>query len=143
MSLSIDRDRLYGILEELAQRVGGHRYLRTTGRSAGWPERGVYFFLEGSGPALDVSELRVVRVGTHALKKGSRTTLWNRLSQHQGTRAGSRPGGGAHRGSVFRKHVGKAILKRDDCPEAIRASWGIGNTADRRTRDIEHALELP
>jgi hypothetical protein len=61
-----------------------------------WPKRGVYFFFEtgesrsdsGSGP-------RVVRVGTHALREGSRAKLWTRLSQHQGTIT---TGGGNHRG---------------------------------------------
>ena len=31
--------------------------------------------------------LRIVRVGTHGLKTGSRSTLWGRLSQHRGTSA--------------------------------------------------------
>ena len=46
----------------------------------------------GAGP-------RVVRIGTHGLKNGSRSTLWGRLSQHRGS---SRSGLGNHRGSSFR-----------------------------------------
>ena len=79
-----------------------------------WPPRGVYFFHEsgearsgtGGGP-------RVVRVGTHGLKSGSGSTLWDRLSQHRGS---SRSGRGNHRGSIFRLIVGIALAKRNDIP---------------------------
>jgi hypothetical protein len=51
----------------------------------GWPQRGVYFFTEEGERRHDTGEgLRIVRIGPHALKKGSRTTLWDRLSQHRG-----------------------------------------------------------
>ena len=61
-----------------------------------WPKRGVHFFREpgevrtdsGTGP-------RVVHVGTHALKAGSQTKLWDRLSQHRGAK---RSGIGNHTG---------------------------------------------
>ncbi|MCR8723076.1 hypothetical protein [Frigidibacter sp. ROC022] len=103
--------RFYGLMAELDGRVSGKRYLRDCQGRMDWPMRGVYFFFEdgelrsqsGSGP-------RVVRVGTHALKAGSRTTLWKRLSQHKGV---ARSGGGNHRGSIFRLNVGTALLDRD------------------------------
>ena len=50
-----------------------------------------------------------MRVGTHALKPGSGTSLWNRLSQHRGQ---VRSGGGNHRGSIFRLIVGTALIAR-------------------------------
>jgi hypothetical protein len=56
----------------------------------------------GTGP-------RIVRVGTHALKTGSRTRLWTRLSQHRGQH---RSGGGNHRGSIFRLIVGTALIAK-------------------------------
>src|SRR5476651_2040860 len=77
-----DLIRFYSILDRLEQTIGGASKLADcSGRSA-WPGRGVYFFREpgevrtdtGNGP-------RIVRVGTHALKFGSGTTLWTRLSQ--------------------------------------------------------------
>ncbi|WP_205648872.1 hypothetical protein [Acuticoccus kandeliae] len=81
-----------------------------------WPKRGVYFFMEdgedrsesGNGP-------RIVRVGTHALRTGSSTSLWARLSQHRGPQSS---GGGNHRGSIFRLLVGTALAARDGdhCP---------------------------
>ncbi|MAY33586.1 MAG: hypothetical protein CMM86_13375 [Rhodovulum sp.] len=102
-----------------------------------WPMRGVYFFFEdgelrsqsGSGP-------RVVRVGTHALKAGSRTTLWKRLSQHKGV---ARSGGGNHRGSIFRLIVGTALLNRDglECE-----SWdNRQSTVPRDVRLAEQPIE--
>ncbi|MDG4901409.1 MULTISPECIES: hypothetical protein [unclassified Mesorhizobium] len=101
-----------------------------------WPRRGVYFFFEdgerrsdsGTGP-------RVVRVGTHALKPESKSKLWGRLSQHRG--GGS--GGGNHRGSIFRLIVGTALVSQE--PQLAVSTWDVGNTADRATRDGEHALE--
>jgi hypothetical protein len=78
-----------------------------------WPKRGVYLFTEdgetrthtGTGP-------RIVRVGTHALKTGSGTRLWTRLSQHRGH---ARSGGGNHRGSIFRLLVGTALIAKHGC----------------------------
>ena len=102
-----------------------------------WPTRGAYFFFEtgevrtdsGNGP-------RVVRVGTHALTARSRTTLWNRLSNHRGTVA---TGGGNHRGSIFRLLVGTALMDRD--PACAVDTWGHGDSAAGSVRDAERALE--
>jgi hypothetical protein len=102
-----------------------------------WPERGVYFFFEagetqsetGNGP-------RVVRVGTHALISSSTTTLWNRLSQHRGTSAGT---GGNHRGSIFRLLIGDAMTRH--FPERFCPTWGRGSSATREVREGERDLE--
>jgi hypothetical protein len=83
----------------------------------------------------------VTRVGTHALRT-SKTTLWNRLSQHKGNVGGSMPGGGNHRGSIFRLHVGTAILASGEWPVSIQANWGKGSTADVAIRKAEYALEI-
>jgi hypothetical protein len=48
------------------------------------------------------------RLGTHALTDTSQTKLWSRLSTHRGHADGR----GNHRGSIFRKRVGQAILNR-------------------------------
>jgi hypothetical protein len=102
--------RFYGLLAQLETTIGGARRLGDTSGRTGWPQRSVYFFREpgesrtdsGTGP-------RIVRVGTHALKLGSATSLWNRLSQHRGRLAS---GGGNHRGSIFRLIVGAALIRR-------------------------------
>lgn len=76
-----------------------------------------------------------MRVGTHALKTGSGTKLWTRLSQHKGT---ARSGGGNHRGSIFRLIVGVALIDRDvhECP-----TWDNGSSAPREIRLSEGPLE--
>ena len=70
-----DLIRFYDILDVLAERIGGPRILaECTGRMR-WPERGVYFFQEcGENRSDSGTGLRIVRVGTHALKTGSRTS---------------------------------------------------------------------
>src|ERR1700693_889670 len=106
MNRHADLVRVYEILGSLEHALGGKRILADCDGRMVWPDRGVYFFFvpgetrsdTGSGP-------RVVRVGTHALKAGSGTSLWQRLSQHRGIAA---TGGGNHRGSVFRLLVGTA-----------------------------------
>lgn len=76
MTPSQDLESLYGLLSELRSRVGGFRQLRDTNGRSGWPRRGVYFFFDEHETRGSGTGLRVVRVGTHALRFGSRTTLW-------------------------------------------------------------------
>lgn len=127
----------YELLDNLSEWSGGTRRLSDCHGRLGWPERGVYFFVEegehrsdsGTGP-------RVVRVGTHALKADSRTTLWQRLSQHRGP---ARSGVGNHRGSIFRLLVGTALIDRYGiaCP-----TWDNGmSAAPAEIRANERALE--
>ena len=78
---------------------------------------------------------RIVRVGTHALKPGSKTNLWTRLSQHRGQ---ENTGGGNHRGSIFRLIVGTALIARDGYQFA---TWGDGNSASADVRATELGLE--
>ena len=133
-----DTDRFYALLDELSARVGGPRRLRDC-TSSGWPSHGVYFFLEDGEGRLNGSP-RVVRIGTHALTATSATTLWNRLSTHRGSVGGSRPGGGNHRASIFRLHVGTALLARGDWPSDVRDGWR-GKHADQAAREVEYLLE--
>jgi len=101
------------------------------------PRRGVYFFFEPGENRGSGAGLRVVRVGTHAVSKGSGTTLSTRLRTHRGTLSG----GGNHRGSIFRLHVGTALLARGDYPDAVRRSWGRGSSAPKEVRRTEQGLE--
>jgi hypothetical protein len=133
-----DLRRFYDQLDVLGQRLGGFRSLEScTGRMV-WPERGVYFFFEAGETRTDSGEgPRVVRVGTHALGTTSRTTLRQRLYQHRGNIGDH---GGNHRGSVFRKHIGLALLDADN--ETVCATWGEGNNASREVRLSEQSLEM-
>ena len=118
-----DTIRFYALLDCLAARVGRPRRQSECRAGMDWPERGVYFFFEdGEARSGSGAGLRVLRVGTHALKDGSGSTLWGRLSQHRGNRSG----GGNHRGSIFRKLVGVALAKRNNIP--LPDSWGVGNS---------------
>lgn len=128
-------DELYVLLAELARRTGGPRLLGScSGRNA-WPVRGVYFLFE-PGEVREDGSLRVVRVGTHGLIAGSRSTLWNRLAQHRGSQSGK----GNHRGSIFRLHVGASLIARGDVGNV--ETWGRGSSVPRAVRDTEEAIEL-
>ena len=132
-----DLQRFYELMAELDSCIEGKHLLRDCHGRMNWPMRGVYFFFEdgevrgqsGNGP-------RVVRVGTHALKSGSRTSLWKRLSQHKGV---ALSGGGNHRGSIFRLIVGTALLERDGLTSE---SWdNRKSTAPREVRLAEQHIE--
>ena len=131
-----DLQRFYGVLAVLEQKLGGTRRLRGCSGRMNWPRRGVYFFQEADEYRLDTGEgPRIVRVGTHALKSGSRTNIWTRLSQHRGQ---ARSGGGNHRGSIFRLIVGTALIEKDGLNYP---SWGQGSSAPRAVREGEQSLE--
>jgi hypothetical protein len=128
--------RFYHCLDTLERRIGGERRLCDCSGRLEWPRRGVYFFREEGEERSDSgSGLRIVRVGTHALKTGSGTKLWTRLSQHKGQTSTD---GGNHRGSIFRLIVGAALATRHgyDFP-----TWGGGSTAKGDVRKNELALE--
>jgi hypothetical protein len=136
---SEDLVRFYSILDKLEQRIGGQRTLADCSGRMPWPTRGVYFFREDDEDRTDTGTgPRIVRVGTHALKEGSRARLWTRLSQHKGQPG---TGGGNHRGSIFRLIVGASLIGRDRGRYEFPASWGQGNTAKKAVRDGEHTLE--
>lgn len=110
MSARLDlTNRLYELLDEVGRRLGGPPTLADLRGRSGCPPSGVYFFFEPGEDRGDGKAARVVRVGTHALNAGSRSTLWGRLRGHRGPISGARAGAGDHRGSVFRQHVGAAL----------------------------------
>jgi hypothetical protein len=136
MSRTSELIDFYALLERLERALGGTRMLGTcTGRS-GWPARGVYFFFEaGERRSNSGNGLRLVRVGTHALRAGEKSELWERLKAHQGVQSS---GAGNHRGSVFRDLVGAALASRD--PALAVPSWPA-RPADEVARAAENALE--
>jgi len=146
MTRQDDLDRFYGLLDDLEQRVGGTRKLKNCTGYMDWPDRGVYFLLEPGETRASTDQLRVTRVGTHAVSAGSSTSLWDRLKQHYGTGSGSsdHPHGGAHRGSVYRKRVGEAIIEKhdldDDYPDWDKR-WSSIDRKRSAVRDEEYILE--
>jgi hypothetical protein len=140
MTRKEDLDELYRLLADLHERVGGYRTLgESTGRME-WPQRGVYFFFAPDETREASNQLRVSRVGTHAVSAGSETRLWDRLRTHRGTLSGTRPDGGNHRGSVFRLRVGEAIINRDEIGHEY-PEWGEGSSASADVRNAEYVLE--
>ena len=139
MSRVEDTMTFYTLLQELEPSIGGKRTLADCHGRMDWPKRGVYFFFEpGENRSGSGNGSRVVRVGTHAIKGKADTTLWSRLRQHKGT---LRPPGGNHRGSVFRKLVGEAMIRRDGLTEGSD-TWGRGNTAPRGVSEAERPMEM-
>lgn len=130
-----DLIRFYELLERLEQKTEGPMLLADCNSRMSWPSRGVYFFMELGEVRTDTgAESRIVRVGTHGLKLGSKATLWQRLSQHKGQ---DKSGGGNHRGSIFRRLVGTTLI---DASLAC-ATWGRGSTAIAEVRSQEMLLE--
>lgn len=131
-----DLEHFYALLDLLEQKLGSARKLSDCTGRMNWPQRGVYFFREvGERRKHTGRGARIVRVGTHALKTGSKTKLWTRLSQHRGQLG---TGGGNHRGSIFRSIVGTALIARD---RRRCWTWGEGSSASREIRLQEHHLE--
>jgi hypothetical protein len=99
------------------------------------PHRGLYiFYLPQDRRMFSPSNLRIVRVGTHAVSAGSSSSLWQRLKTHKGKEDGT----GNHRASIFRLHIGTALIERDnlDCP-----SWAIGNSTNSELMEKEMEIE--
>jgi hypothetical protein len=130
-------DRFYSLLAELEKGLGGRRRMRECTGAMCWPQMGVYFFFEdGEHRSSCVGMDRVVRVGTHTVSAGSKTTLWHRLRTHRGGADLS----GNHRGSIFRLHVGTALLAKSRRESSV-PTWAQGQSASREIRESEGALE--
>jgi len=130
-----DLENLYDLLRKLKRGIGGTRCMSQCNGQQPWPRSGVYFFFEPREYRSRATELRVVRVGTHAVSRGSKATLWNRLRTHRGTSDGL----GNHRSSIFRLHMGAALAARD--PRLAVSSWSVGQAADAEVRKKEERLE--
>jgi hypothetical protein len=79
------------------------------------PRNGIYFFFE-KGERVDQGVERIVRVGTHTADERFR----GRIRQHYGSRSALR---GNKNASVFRKHVGGALLRRDNPRDERLKEW--------------------
>ncbi|MDZ5810358.1 hypothetical protein U4E84_03190 [Halorubrum sp. AD140] len=139
MSRRSDLDRLYDLLDGLEDNVGGKQRLKNCTGFMNWPDRGVYFFFAESETRNSTDQLRLTRIGTHAVSTGSGTSLWNRLRTHRGANRGTYEDGGNHRGSVFRKRVGEAMIERNGLHDEY-PHWGEGSSAgrERRLAELEH-----
>ena len=98
-------DKFYELITYLENGLSGKkRVSELEGKCL--PSKGLYLFFEDSELRKLNNELRVTRVGTHGVSMGSKSTLWNRIKTHKG----KHDLGGNHRGSIFRLHIGNAII---------------------------------
>ena len=138
-NLNIDRvndfNRLYDLVEKLKKGLGCFPKLNSINGSKILPSKGLYLFFE-DGEYRTTSPFinRITRIGTHAVSKGSSSTLWNRLRTHRG---GANLGGN-HRGSVFRLHVGNSIINRRNLE---LKTWGVGQNASKEIKQKEIYME--
>lgn len=101
------------------------------------PKRGVYVFCDPNEPNFIGTQPRIVRIGTHAVSQGSKATLRGRLRNHLGPANEV----GNHRGSIFRLHVGRAMLEAGPRHENM-PSWGAIPDPDPKVREAELHHEL-
>lgn len=138
-----DLKSFYRILNSIEISIKGKYLLVDLDIIPNFPKGGVYFFFE---PDEHRSETgfgnRVVRVGTHGLRIGSKSTLKGRLAQHRGFIRGKHPGSGNHRGSIFRKHIGYALINKNKYPRKNSEFWGIGSNTTSIIRNLEAPIEF-
>jgi len=82
------------------------------------PQKGIYFFYEQGEICSHTDKPRIVRVGIH----GQKATLRTRLRQHYRLN---------REGSVFRKHLGTALLKKKGTPDDEIIEWKDGRKSPR------------
>ena len=141
--------KLYAALGRLNEQIEGPYYLSECDGSMDFPTRGLYFFFSPwSNLETDPAQRwHLTRVGTVGVARGSTNTLWNRLRQHRGNEEGARKyaGGGNHRGSIFRQHVGRPYIRRDGLKHDY-PYWGQRFSDDEvpdttTVREQEHPFE--
>lgn len=132
-----DIETFYRLIDKLEEGLGGKKDISNLSGKSTVPKKGVYFFFEPEERRKFRPEKhRVTRVGTHAVSKGSKSTLWQRLKTHKGTNSG----GGNHRGSIFRLHIGNSILTKDSKKNEYK-SWGVGQSGTKEQKEKEKPIE--
>lgn len=130
-----DLDRFYGWID--AERGAGRTFSFADLSTNAVPKRGVYIFLDPTEPNFRSMRPRVVRIGTHAVSAGSQASLRGRLRTHLGPANEI----GNHRGSIFRLHVGRAMLEAG-LGHASLPTWGEGQDASPEVKALEQAHEI-
>ena len=103
-----DLNKFYELINKLEKFESIDEFLKSEQKYS----KGVYFFFD---PAEKINNgyNRIIRVGSHGLSAGVKSNLKGRLRQHKGFING----GGNRRVSVFRRHVGNAIIKKENFDE--------------------------
>lgn len=121
-------EQFYRKLGVLHEETDGPYYLSEGDGNLNWPTRGIYvFFSPDTDLDIDpVEDWHIVRIGTVGDCAGSTSSLWDRLRAHRGTQKGAYAGGGNHRGSIFRKHVGRSIIEQEGLHDEY-PHWGTAH----------------
>jgi len=130
-----DLNRFYTLLGRCKTILGSN--FGTPNFAIDIPEKGVYFFLRNSESRfLHHDQPRIVRVGTHGVSRGSKSSLLDRLNTHYGTKLG----GGNHRSSIMRLHIGAAMLEANVFAHDV-PTWGSKTSPKNELLDFENQLE--
>lgn len=132
-----DLQTFYELLRVLDEKLGKH-YLGECNQRMDWPNYGVSFFFENGELRDDGVEHRVVRIGVSNAIRDSKSGLWDRLRQKRGSIKGQHAGGGDHRVSDFRAHVGSSLLHRD----SIECATWDESASNAVVRRQEYQLEI-
>lgn len=135
--ISQDVEKFYELINSLEKGLSGKKNIRESSGKGDFPNKGVYFFFEPEEKRrFKPDKLRITRVGTHGVSRGSKSSLWQRVKTHIGTNGG----GGNHRGSIFRLHIGKSILEKNKLSSKY-PSWGVGQTGTKEQKEEEKFIE--
>jgi hypothetical protein len=134
----LDRERAVQALYKLFENLSGQGlFSLRDALQKPLPTQGVYFFFDPNEQTRFSDRVpRLVRIGTHGVSAGSKATLRDRLRAHLGTADGY----GNHRSSVFRLHVGEAIIRKKDLRTKF-PNWGKGQNAGPEVKYAERSLE--
>lgn len=125
-------------LHELLERLSVIRYPVNTGRPL--PDNGVYFFYERGEIQAHGREQRIVNVGTHT----GDGNLAQRISSHyipDSEIDHLTPDKKAPKDrSIFRKHIGRAILEKEDNP--YLKTWEIDFTERENREKLSHLRDM-
>ena len=126
---------LYEIFNSFKEQNGKIFKLKELVNSEFIPTKGLYvFFNEDEQRIFNTSQNRIVRVGTHAVSKGAKSTLYQRLKQHKGMNNLD----GNHRSSIFRLHVGNALIQKNNLK---CSTWGQDIKINEEQKKQESIIE--
>ncbi|MGD9994716.1 MAG: DUF6884 domain-containing protein [Salinivirgaceae bacterium] len=126
---------LYEIFNSFKKQKGKILKLKELVKSEFVPTKGLYvFFNEDEQRILTPTQNRIVRVGTHAVSEGAKSKLYQRLKQHKGMNSLD----GNHRSSIFRLHVGNALIQKNnlECN-----TWGQNIKINEKQKKQESIIE--
>lgn len=128
-----DLDTLYGLLEDYEERAGRRIALSELSRKL-LPQGGCCLYWDPEEKRQETFKQRIVRVECYPPEDDN---MLSQLLKHRGTIAGTYKGGGNHRQSLLRHHIGTALINKN---QESYDTWE-GDQANAAIRKKEHPLE--